>query len=231
MSMKQLSLMICSFLFVIALAAQTRRSITVKAGQDIAQTFSPNDFYRLPQFDHAVLYTKTKIQPTQSLFNYNIYSATIQFLGENGDTMDLINPSYFDSIVVAGRVFIYKEGFLEQAAAAQSVRLLKKTVIKLEPQSIGAYGTTNSTSAIDKITTYAIGNNVYNFRANQDVLVRETIDWFLLDPNGKLLKANKSNLLSLLQPDSKQKAETFFKQHKTDFNKEEQLKELFALLQ
>ncbi|HEV7738360.1 MAG TPA: hypothetical protein VGO47_13430 [Chlamydiales bacterium] len=229
--MKQLSLFICSFLFVAALTAQTRRSITVKAGQDVAQTFSPNGFYRLPQFDHAVLYTKNKIQPSQTVFNYNIYSATIQFLGENGDTMDLINPSYFDSIVVAGHVFIYKEGFLEQAAAVQPVKLLKKTVIKLEPQSIGAYGTTNSTSAIDKITTYAIGNNVYNFRANQDILVRETIDWFLLDGNGKLLRANKSNLLSLLPPDGKQKAEAFLKQHKTDFNKEQQLKELFAFLQ
>jgi hypothetical protein len=229
--MKQLPLLFCFFLAVTTLTAQTRRSITVKAGQDVAQSFSPNGFYRLPQFDHAELYRKNKVQPSQTVFNYNIYSGSIQFLGENGDTMDLINPSYFDSIVVAGHVFIYKEGFLEQAAAIQPAKLLKKTVIKLEPQSIGAYGTTNSTSAIDKITTYAIGNNVYNFRANEDILVRETIDWFLLDPSGRLMNANKSNLLSLLPPDGRQKAEEFIKQHKTNFNKEEQLKELFAFLQ
>lgn len=225
--MKQTSLLLLALLLAGAVIGQNRRTIKVSADQDLAQAFSPNGFYTLPQFSKAILYKHKEAGSSQRLFNYNILSGTMQFISEKGDTMDLINPTLFDSIVIGQHIFVYRDGFLEQTASAQAVRLLKKTVIKLEPQNVGAYGGSAPTEAIDKIERFSLGNNVYNFRINQDVLIKQRIDWFLADENGRLLKASRENLLALLPADKKKAAEAYLKTNKIDFTKEEQVKKLF----
>lgn len=82
-----------------ALKAQPGKTITLKAGDDIAKAWSPAGFYRFPQFSKATLFRKTGQGHSNSLFNYNIFSGMIQFINETGDTLDLVNPSLFDSIM------------------------------------------------------------------------------------------------------------------------------------
>ena len=81
------------------LNAQPGKTITVKAGDDIAKAWSPAGFYQFPQFSKATLFRKTGQVNSNSLFNYNIFYGMIQFINETGDTLDLVNPSLFDSIM------------------------------------------------------------------------------------------------------------------------------------
>lgn len=226
-----------SWLFILIVIFQTAtvfgqagKSIMVKAGEDIAKAYSPNGFYRFSQFIKATLYRKNGRSGSDQLLNYNIFSGAMQFINEKGDTLDLINPSLFDSIVIDGNIFYYQDGFLELAAASKPVRLLKKTRIKLIPERRGAYGTTNSTGATDKIGNYTFGNSVYTISVTEDMTLKESIDWFWMDENGKLWKANKDNLLLLLPADKQESTKTWLKQNKTSFAKEADLKKLMQIL-
>lgn len=210
--------------------AQSGKTITVKAGEDVAKAWSPNGFYRFPQFTKAALFRKTGENQSKSLFNYNIFSAKIQFINEAGDTLDLINPSLFDSIVIENSIFHYDNGFLERVATAHPLRLVKKTQIKMRPESIGAYGSTNSTAAVDKISSYSINGNMYSFSLNENMTIKESIALFFIDANGNLKKATKSNLMLLLPADKQEKAKLYIKDNKISFEKEEDLKKLLDIL-
>lgn len=212
------------------LFAQSGKTITVKAGEDIAQAWSPSGFYRLSQFSKASLFRKTGQGNSNALFNYNIFSAKIQFINEQGDTLDLINPSLFDSIVIGENIFYYDEGYLELVAAAHPVRLVKRTQIKMRPQTVGAYGAPNSTGATDKISSYSLNGNMYSFTLNENMTVKESTSFFFMDEKGKLMKATKNNLLLLLPADKQEQAKLYIKQNKVSFEKEADLKKILGTL-
>jgi hypothetical protein len=210
--------------------AQTAKTITVKAGEDAAKAWSPNGFYRLSQFSKAALFRKTGEIHSNSLFNYNIFSAKIQFINEVGDTLDLINPSLFDSIVIEKSVFYYDNGFLERVATAHPLRVVKKTQIKMRPETIGAYGGSNPTAAVDKISSYTINGNMYSFSVNENMTFRESISLFFMGADGNLKKATKANLMLLLPADKQEKAKLYIKDNKINFEREADLKNLMDIL-
>ena len=209
--------------------SQPVRSIRAKAGDDIAQVYSPNGFYRFPQFSEAKLCFKTGDKKTGILFNYNIFSGQMQFISPKGDTLDVANAADIDSIVFAKNIFLFNDGFIEVIGQNDSLRLLKKVVLKTDVEKIGAYGMPSPTAAINNFSTYSAGSSVYNLVLNQDVILTEHNYWFFL--SGKaILKANKTNLLDLLSAEKRTKAELYLKQNKTSFEKENGLKKLLEAI-
>ena len=209
--------------------SQSVRSIRAKAGDDIAQAYSPNGFYRFPQFSEAKLCFKTGSKKTGILFNYNIFSGQMQFISPKGDTLDVANAADIDSIVFAKNIFLFNDGFIEVIGQNDSLRLLKKVVLKTDVEKIGAYGLPSSTAAINSFTTYSSGSSVYNLVLNQDVILIEHNYWFFL--SGKtILKANKTNLFDLLPVQKQAKAQSYLKQNKTSFEKENDLKKLLEAI-
>ena len=72
--------------------AQSRKSMRVKAGENVAQAYSPNGFYRFPQFSKCTVIFKDGQQRAGQLFNFNILSATMQLISPAGDTLDMLLP-------------------------------------------------------------------------------------------------------------------------------------------
>jgi hypothetical protein len=210
--------------------AQSRRSIRVKAGEDIAQAYSPQGFYRFQQFSKAILFFKGDDQNIGQQFNYNILSGTLQFLNSAGDTLDIDAPANIDHVVFEKNVFVYNHGFMEVVSHTDSIILLKKIIIKTRVEKIGALGLPTQSAAIDNISIYSTGTNVYNFIINADVVVTENVYWYWMDKNNNILKATKENLLKLLAAGRQSTAETYMKQNKINFEKETDLKELMANL-
>jgi hypothetical protein len=213
-----------------SLHAQPGKTITVKAGDDIAKAWSPGGFYRFPQFSKATLFRKSGQGLSNSLFNYNIFSGVIQFINENGDTLDLINPSLFDSIMFEKTIFYFDDGFLELVSSSHTIRLVKKTKIKMRPETIGAYGAANSTASIDRISNYSINGNMYSFSLNENMIIKENVSLFFMDLAGKLMKATKSNLLLLLPENKQAIANLYLKKNKISFEKQDDLQKLLESL-
>jgi hypothetical protein len=209
---------------------QQRDKIRVRAGEDIAQAYSPNGFYRFPDFTKAVLYFYTGSNNTGLRFNYNLLAGNLQFISPRGDTLDLAVPATIDSVVFDNTVLYYREGFLELTARIDSLRLLKKTVVKLDVEKIGAYGQASPTASITNYNSFFSGTGVHKLTINQDVVVSETVSWLLMDPKGKLSKATKSNFLAGLSPATKQKADDYHKRNKVNYEKEADLLKLIKAL-
>jgi hypothetical protein len=225
-------LLLAGLLCSAALFGQYRKTISVKAGEDVAQAYSPNGFYRFPQFTVASLYNVNRYGQSSMLFNYNILTGRMQFINNEGDTMDMMNPRRFDSMLVDKTVFYFKTdpGFLELVATAWPIRLLRKTEIKLRTESIGAYGGSNATSAVSLIKTLAVGNNMYNFSSNENVTIKQSMDWYWMGENGNLFKATRRNLLDLLPPDKAKIANDLIKQYDIKFDREADLVKLLVAL-
>ena len=210
--------------------AQTRRSIRVKAGEDIAQAYSPQGFYRFPLFSKAMLFFKGGGHNSWHRFNYNILSGTMQFINPAGETLHIDAPESIDSVVFEKNVFVQNDGFMEVVAQTDSIILLKKIIIKTREEKIGSLGLPTQSASIDNISIYSADINVYNFIINADVVVTETVYWYWMDRNNNILKATKVNLLKLLPAGRRSTAETYVTQNKINFENETDLKELMANL-
>jgi len=229
--MKILSLLLFSIALKTSLLyGQVSKTKTVRAGDDIAQAYSPNGFYRLSQFDKAILYRSAGTLHSDSLYNYNIYAGEIQFINHAGDTLYLNDPSLFDSIAIGKNVFYYADGMLELVASSYPVRLVKKTEIEMRPQTIGAFGVNNSTGTIVNVGVSFTGGNMYSFTLDVNVIVKETINFYFMDPAGKLTKATRENLMLLLPADKQEKANVYLKENKSGFKKEADLKKILEAL-
>ena len=207
--------------------AQSRRTIRVKAGEDIAQAYSKQGFYGLPNFEKAILYYKSGNKADGILFNYNIISANMQFISPKGDTLDLTGTESVDSVVFPQTVFYNNDGFQEVAKRIGSFRLLRKPSIRMQAENIGAYGQPNPTSSIINYTNYFSGTNVYNLSINQDIVIVETITWSFMDASNTMHKPSKTTLLQALPADRKAAAESYLQKNKVNFDKE---KDLLALV-
>lgn len=210
--------------------AQSVRIIRVKAGDDVAQAYSSNGFYRFPRFEKATLYYKNGSINEGSQFNYSMLSGNFHFIGPQGDTVELGGKTDIDSINVGGTMFVANDGFLEVINTVDSVALLKKTTIKTQTENVGAYGMANSTASITNIRSYVAGTGVYNLILNQDIVVTETVSWYFADKNNNPVKATKANLLKLLPAQKQAKTEDWLKQNKTSFEKEADLKKLMLAI-
>lgn len=215
---------------------QYRKSIFVKAGDDVAQAYSPNGFYRFPQFTEASLYASlynVKRQGQSSMkFNYNLFTDRMQYISNEGDTMDMMNPIRFDSMVVDKTIFYYKAetGFLELVGTAWPIRLLSKTDIKLKTESIGAYGGSNTTSSVGMMKTVMVGTTMYNYKSNENITIKHSVDWYWMGQDGQLMKATRKNLYTLLLPTKARIADDFIKQQNIKFDREADLIKLLVAL-
>ncbi|MFI5131258.1 MAG: hypothetical protein ACHQFX_14750 [Chitinophagales bacterium] len=209
---------------------QTARSIRVKAGEDVAQAYSPQGFYRFPQFGKATLHFRSGIRSSSVLFNYNMLSGALQFISPKGDTLDLANAADLDSVAFEKTTFIFNNGFFEIVSQSDSIRLLKKVVLSSQYEDIGAYGRPNPTGSITNIKEISVRGAVYSLIVNQDIVLTEDVTWFLMRAPAGMIKANKTNLLKMLPAEKQGKTETYLKQNKISFQQENDLKRLFEAI-
>lgn len=221
-----LSLLCCQ----LSLQAQSRRTIRIPAGEDIAMAYSSNGFYRFPQFGKATVYLRNGGGNDKLLFNYNVLSGTMQFINPSGDTLDMTQPHLVDSIFFENTMFYQRDGFMEVWAANDSIRLLKKIVIKFHRENVAGYGVANPVSSVVHLQNYSARISWFNLRINQDLVLDESTEWYWLDRNNKIVKATKSNLLSMLPASRHSEAEAFIKKNRINFDRGDQLTRLLLAL-
>lgn len=141
-------------------------------------SYSPNGFYRFPQFSRAVVYLKNGRGNDKLLFNYNVLSGTMQFISPGGDTLDMAQPYMVDSIAFENSMFYQRDGFMEVWAANDSIRLLKKIVIKFHREGVAGYGISNPVSSVVNLQNYSTRISWFNLRLNQDIVLDESTEWY-----------------------------------------------------
>ncbi|MEP7318602.1 MAG: hypothetical protein ABI921_07665 [Panacibacter sp.] len=207
-----------------AVYSQAEQKIRVHAGEDLMKAISDYGAYRFESFTTGMLFYKYRKNSTAK-FNYHLLTGEMRFIDPGGDTLAIANPDQVSYINISGSLFYYDHGYLEVIADYDSLQLAVQQKITVDYEKIGAYGQTNTSSAIDNNKTYSDRFNTYSLTINQDAVVRKNFRWFIVDETGKSTAATKSNILKLFDA-HKTEINDFIKTNDLKFNKEEDLKKL-----
>jgi hypothetical protein len=208
-------------------AQQVSESVSIKAGESIADAFTPNGYMRFAQFTEGTAQLKNGVK-TNARFNYNLVSNEILFINGKGDTMAIAAPEDLKFVAIGEQTaFIYNnKSYLEILAEGPKARLAKKIKVVIEKDKKGGYGTSAPTSSQDQFENFFTGTQV--FKLSHDVIVLKTTSFYWVDEYNNPQPANKRNSLRLVPKDKQSRLEAFIEQNKTDFNSVDDLRKLLA---
>lgn len=212
-------LIITLFLFLITgLSAQEEGD-----GKNPAKTF-----YLFQDFEEAGILFKSGAEK-QAVFNYNVVTEEMIFRNK-GKFMALEMPG-IDTIYIAGKKFIpFGERFYEVVWTPPGllyIRHYSKLSDKGRPVGYGGYSQGAATTSIKNITT---SGALYELEvADQFELTDGTA--FLIRKGNQFHEVNSTRQVIRAFPGKKDTIKDFVKEHKTDFNRQEDVMKLLQVLQ
>jgi len=202
---------------------------TVKAGESIAASLGDSIIYHYPEFTGGVVHLKNGTLSHASL-NFNLVTGEMQFITPSKDTLAIANESSIDHITIQNDTFYFDKFFIQLIHGNTDAKLGKIEIIKqTNVEKQGAYGQMNSTGSIDAIDSYYSSGQMYKLAESTTVTMRKSIILFIGDKNNHFLPANKKNISKLFGKKNST-VESFIKENKIEFNKEDDLIKLVDYL-
>jgi hypothetical protein len=193
------------------------------AGEKIASEST----YLFPAFTNAVVKLKNG-STLNSTMNFNLLICEIQFIGPGKDTLVLTKPEDVDSIIFDSSVFFFDNGFYQVIASFDSVKLVVLRKASYEPVKTGALGLPDhSGTGIQSYTSVVTHVGSKDLVMNEDIDITTETAYFLIKPDKEMIKVSKAGFMKIF-PSKEAGIKTYLKQNKTDFDKETDLKKLFA---
>jgi hypothetical protein len=78
--------------------------------------------------------------------------------------------------------------------------------------------------------TVMIGTTMYNYTSNENITIKQAVDWYWMGEDGHIMKATRRNLNTLLSADKGRIADDFIKQNNIKFDREADLIKLLVAL-
>ena len=209
--------------FLTLLKAQVYDKKTVHAGESLAEV----SYYLFPSFRDAKVQFK-KGGELVSKLNFNLLICQMQFIDPKGDTLNLTRLKDIDEIDFDSTSFFYNEGYYQVLANIDGTRLTVLRKVSYEPIKIGALGLRNqSGTGTEEEGSFVHKSGDKELVLNEDVDIIRVTSFVLIAGGGEMIKANRSGFIKLFSKNS-QSITAYIKESKPDFNKESDLKKLFA---
>lgn len=221
----RLILAICIFC-VAKGSAQREKMYSVKMGEVPNKVIPREAVYLLPGFTQGIVFFKDGSSSMQR-FNYNSLLDEMHFITIQGDTLAIAEPALINLIEIDSLKFYYNSGYVQQIFTQGNYKLAVKNIWKqISGKKTVGYDMGSESGAIETFST-AINSNgsIGRLRVPKDVLFINENSFYIGDKFNHFQKANKKNIDALFK--NKHIAQ-YLKEHKVDFNKEEDMK---ALLQ
>lgn len=213
------ALIIALFLLLITgLSAQEHSD-----GKKAAKTF-----YLFPDFEDARILFKSGAEK-KAVFNYNVVTEEMIFRNK-GKFMALEMPG-IDTIYIAGKKFIpFGEMFYEVVWTPPGllyIRHYSKLSDKGRPVGYGGYSQGAATTSFKNITT---SGALYELEVADQYELKDGTA-FLIRKGNQFHEVNSTRQTIKAFPGKKDTIKDFVKEHKTDFNKPEDVLKLLQVLQ
>jgi hypothetical protein len=206
--------------------AQPTKVLRVKNGKDATRSIPAKDRFEYKDFQYGKLNYKNG-NYAQTRLNYCYLLGEVMYINQQGDTL-LIADNNAISYAEIGKDIFYPDagnGYLAVVADCGVVLLAKKEQYKIGGnEKHGAYQSQNENGAVYNAANFTDINGVSTqLQPNNTVLLRPTLNYFLLDINKRSYKANRASFLKIF---AKHKAEvdSFLNEEHIDFTKEDDLK-------
>lgn len=208
--------------------AQMSSPVRVKAGEDLYEKLA-KEIYLYPAFNKGIILFKDG-KMSQANFNYNMLNGEMQFIDAKGDTLSLANELTIKYVTIAEDSFFYGDGYLRLIAENESAKIAKKQVIKvIDKQKIGAY---DQPSSAGSVTSYSsLSNELRNYKLDtrQDILLAKQTSFYLGDKYNNFFRYTKKNVFKNF-PKKEKELNEYLKTNNVNFDKEEDLVRLLAVL-
>jgi hypothetical protein len=217
-------LLFAVFIFCInTVAAQRGKTYPVKVGEIPKEVLPNKAMYALPSFTRGTALLRNGTSSTQR-FNYNFLLDEMHFIDATGDTLAVADPALIKSVVIDSMVFYYDNGYVREIFRTGIYKLaIKQQMVQVADKTRGAY---DAASAASSIKTYGTINNYgqrYELQVKKDVLFQESISYYIGIEFNPFVKATRKNFHVFF---AEKNITMFIKEHKINFNKEEDLKTL-----
>ena len=202
-------------LLALSVNAQVYDRKSVRSGENL----SDYAYYLFPSFSDGIMKSKDGSK-SESKMNFNMLYCQMQFIGPNGDTLNIAKPEDIDSVRLNNNSFFYNKGYFEIIEDFDSVKLVVLRKVSYEPVKIGAMGQPSHATSIDSYESLLVDDRAESKKLtlNQDLDIVLISTYFLMRGNGDMVTANKKNFLDFFAG-GKQNIESYLKSQKTDFKK------------
>ena len=224
-----------TFLFVMNsthVKAQESKQFTVGAGQAITDVLTKADIFMYPEFlKGLILYVDNTQSP--ATLNYNVFLGKMMFLGNRKDTLVITNAETVKWFILDLDTFVYQKEYYRYLAGNDQFRLLSKRYTKLvDVKKEGAYGSSNSTGAVDSYSSLSTNNSskLYQLRVNEETVFSIRTEYYFKNSTNEPVQATKGNLFKMF-PDKTDQIKSYLKTESIRFNKMEDMVKLSLYIQ
>jgi hypothetical protein len=217
-------LLTLSMLCAAGVVAQRGKLYPVRLGEIPNEVLPPEAIYLFPKFHEGTAWLRNGTSSVKQ-FNYNFLLDEMHFIGDAKDTLAIAEPTLVKYFQVDSTIFYYDKGYLREIDKEDAYRLaVKQQMVQVADKTHGGY---DEPSAVSAIKTYGTINNNgqrYQLQVKKDVQFQEMVSYYITSDFNPFVRASKRNF-HILFPEKEISA--FIKEHKTNFNKAE---DLIALL-
>ena len=204
-------------------------TIVIKAGTSFKESIAITALYQYAQFRPGTVFFKSGDSGVAKL-NYNRLLDEMQFIDLKGDTLDIANAGTIRFIRINNDVFCYDDGYVQLIKDTNGIKLAIKQTLRVSGKDkIGAYGITNSTSAIDSYGKLINQKGIYSLVPREDITLAKKTQYYFGDRYNRFVWATRKNLLTQFSEQSG-KLNTYLKENNIDLNSREDLEKLLQFL-
>jgi hypothetical protein len=227
--MKAPLLLLLLFCFATAALAQNHTMYMVKAGTTIRESIPADVLFHYPDFKQGRIFYKDG-RTAGGRLNYHRMLDELQFIDPKGDTLAVDNEPTIQLVVMGTDSFYYHEGYVRLLRQANGVKLASKQWLQMaDRQKMGGYGQPSFTSAITNLKSYDDGRRLYDLTVKEDLVFSPEHRYYLGDKYNRFLPATRKNVLDLFNKHQKV-LKQYFDEKKVDFQKAEDIEQLYAFL-
>jgi len=210
-------------------SAQNRQVVEAASGEDLSKIVSGHMQFLFPEFTNGEVYYMG-LPKGSGMLNYNMLLGEMQFI-ENGQVLSLANVKDVVLVNINNRKFyrFNDKEFTEELLSTDKYQLRVRRKGNAAPHSKkGAYGMDSSTSSITSYSSILGDSRQYDLTVEGKVLISLNNYYYLVGTNGKHTLIKNAKTFTKPYTAHRAQIEAFIKEHNTQFNNEEDLKNLLA---
>ena len=214
------------------LSAQDSTLVTIRTGESVKDVLTTAEIYHYPQFTNGKVFLRDGSKAAGKM-NYNRFYGQMLFINPKGDTLALADEKNIKFIVFQKDTFYYSDGYMRLIEDNGVTKLSEKqTWVLADIRKIGTHNRPATTVAVTSFSTYTNGLDAAKSKdliMSEDIVLQKRTHYYFGDKYNLFVPASKKGLLQLF-PNEQQRIENYLKDNKVNFNKKEDVEELYQFL-
>ena len=228
--MSKFLLAFITILVNIQIAAQTKKTFTVNAGQKVVEAIPVNELYSHPEFTLGTVQLKDASEAVVKL-NYNKVFGEIQYIDpETGDTLSLAEEKNIKFVAIEKDTFYFDEVWLQFVSGNSTLKMAKKKLLEMTNKEKPGAMEVPGFGSIETYTKFTGSQHMKDLVAKEKLTFSEHVTYYFGDRFNRFSKASKKGLLKMYSKKEKV-LENWLDDNKIDFSNENDLAKLFIYLQ